>query len=641
MLKTCLYALLIAIGLCLPLAAGDESDIEALLADLRIASDLSNQTKREAGGSVIVYTRDMLERMQAYNLRDILKTIPIFTLQETVTGPVGMAKATGATFNSQYLKFYINDHELGSVVYGSAMKMWGYMDISHIDHIEIYQTGSSVSAGDEPPGMVIRLYTKDPTHDSGSQIQGIFSSRGSSEYNVYHAGTSEGLSYFAYFDIHSEQRQDYHTGTATINRDFDSDNFFGSLSGTDFKIDIAQFNLDQSGLFGLGRGKLPTDNYLDLKHQYLSYTQYFQEKSLKLKAAYDKATHIRYDNDPTGIALNDGTIANSWHYDKDESVLGISLSKQFTYESHDIELGVEFKDKRYDPVSLTVDGVEQRDVISPYRRLDIYSLFLTDNITIDASNLFFYTLKYDYHVHNGGLSDTDNYVARLGYIHNDATWLWKSFLVHTYGYPVFLESSYFPFVFMQNEKLTDEDRYAATTELHYRTDSTISSIRVIYNTLKDGIVLQPSTPQTYVNNSERPEFYALYLSHEYKFDPFNRIIMSGYTSDNDQPSLKSSRSGYLLQLFNTLGRFDLYNELVYRSGYAYDASPTTKVEVKDGYDYTVAITYHPTRDLTLSIKGENLIEKAIETPYPIPARNTTEYIAPFDKTVRFGVKYVF
>lgn len=619
-------------------ALNNDSSIDQLLNDYRIASDLSNQTKKEAAGSVILFSRDKLEKMQAYKLRDVLKTIPIFTLQESITGPVSMAKATGATFNSQFIKFYINDHEVGSVVFGSAMKVWGYMDITHIDHIEVYQTGSAVTAGDEPPGMVIRLYTKDPKRDNGSQIQAITASNDSMEFNGYHAGLYKDLSYFFYLDAHQEKREDLNIGSNKIKNNLDSVNFFGSLSGENFHLDFAQLKLYQDGFLGLGRAKTPIENYNDLKHRYLLYTHYFQDKSLKFKLSYDNASYIRYDNDPSGILLNDNTIAYTWDYNKDEEIKNVSINKSFSLANHDFDIGIQYKNKSYDPNSLKIDSIERVNDISSYRNLDIYSVFLTDNISLNDANLFFYTLKYDYHVHDGGLKDTDNYVARLGYIYNEKNWLSKTFLVHTYGYPVFLQNSYFPFITGQNEQLKDEERYALSTEVHYKNEKSDSSIRMLSNTVENRIVVEN---KQYVNSTKKPKFYAVYFQHEYKFDTTNKIKFSAYTSKNSLGTLKSSNKGALIQLFNTIGKFDLFNELIYRSGYSYNFSPTLKVDVDDGYDYTMGITYHPMKDLTLSIKGENLFNKAIDTAYPIPAKSIVEYSSPFDRVVRVGIKYVF
>ncbi len=621
------------------MAENSEESLDSLLNDFRVASDLSNQTKKEAAGSMIVYTRNDLERMHTYNLRDVLKTIPMFTMQETITGPVSLSAATGSTFNSQYIKFYINDHELGSPVYGSAMKVWGNMDISHIDHIEVYQVGSSVVAGDEPPGMVIRLYTKDPKREKGTQLQAVGSSSGSSHINGYYAGTHDDLSYLVYLGHNDEQRDAYQSGSSKIERDFESYNFFGSLSGEDFQVDVGVLQHDQGGLFGLGTRKEPTDNYLDLKHFYVNYTQYLQEKSLKIKVAYDQGEHLRYDEDSSLITLNDTTQVTRWFYDKKESVIDFSATKSIVTQDNDLQVGAQVKRKSYEAVSILADGIERKDDASEYDQLDIYSLFMQDEYSIDENNLLALTLKYDYHRHNAVVDDTDNYVARLGYIYNDNTWMWKTFLIHTYGYPVFIQNSYFPFVFMQNTDLKDEDRYAALTELHYKTEKTSSSIRLMHAIVENQMYLNDQ--KTYINRDSKVTMTGVYVSHEYNFDLNNKIAMSAYTAKNNQPSDKSSAHGAMIQVFNTWGDFDLYNEVIYKAGYDYDVTPTTSVSVDDGYDYTVAFAYHPTKDLTLSLKGENLLDKAIETPYAIPARQKVEYISPFDRVVRFGLKYVF
>ena len=66
-------------------AQDSAQSMDDLLSQYRSESDLSIQTKKESAGSFIIFTRERLEKMQAYNLRDILKTIPWFTMQETVS----------------------------------------------------------------------------------------------------------------------------------------------------------------------------------------------------------------------------------------------------------------------------------------------------------------------------------------------------------------------------------------------------------------------------------------------------------------------------------------------------------------------------------------------------------------------------
>ncbi len=105
------------------------------------------------------------------------------------------------------------------------------------------------------------------------------------------------------------------------------------------------------------------------------------------------------------------------------------------------------------------------------------------------------------------------------------------------------------------------------------------------------------------------------------------------------PLTQSSKIGGLIQLFDTFGSFDIYNELLYHSGYHYITPTNMSVNVQEGYNYTAGVTYHATKDLSLFVKGENILDKEIKTPYPMPTY--IDYVAPFDRTFRVGLKYVF
>lgn len=632
-------------GLCLITVPLCSQDIESLLDQYRSDSDLSQQTKKESAGSVIVFTRDQLERMHAYNLRDILKTIPIFTMQEAVTGQVTLAKAKGSTFNSQFLKLYINDHEVGSIGFGSAMKMWGFLDISYIDHIEVYQVGSSVFAGDEPPGIVVRLYTKDPSRDEGGAVQALAGSRGSSEYSAYYAHRGEKYSTFVYANTHDENRKNYtatrpNSAVAEVDRDFKTTNLFASLSGDDFTLEAAQMTFDQDRLLGFGTSRTPGDNKADLIHRYLIGTQYFQDKTLKIRLAYDDANHIQTEEDPNGIKIYNpsGTTSTiqTWYYDKSEKIFDAVIDKQFILSDHDIHIGLQNKYKCVESNSLLTNGIERVNDISGADRWNTYSIFISDDWSLDQHNLLFTNLKYDHYDLNNGGNDFDDYVVRLGHVYNNGTWMIKTFGVRTYGYPVFMQSSYFPHIYKSDPNLKNESRMAASTEISYMTPSTTTNFRIIYNTAKNAITLKNNV---HINSPSTPDFYALYASHEIRFDHHHQIFASLYYGDDDMPLTQSSKVGGLLQLFNTFGNFDLYNELLYRSGYSYQTSSGLNVDVKAGVDYTAGITYHASKDLSFFLKGENLFNNAIKTPYP--TATYVDYISPFDRTVRVGLKYLF
>ncbi len=616
--------------------------LDDLLSQYRSESDLSIQTKKESAGSFIIFTRERLEKMQAYNLRDILKAVPWFTMQETATGQVSMAMSKASTFNSQFLKLYINDHELGSIGFGSAMKMWGFLDITYIDHIEIYQVGSSVMTGDEPPGLVVRLYTKDAVHDEGGSVQVMGGSRDSNELSAYYAHKGEKYSSFFYADTHTENREPYYSDRSmnSVNRDFETNNFFASLQGDDFTINAAQFSLKQDRFLGLGRLHTPDENSADMVHRYIIGTKYFQDKTLKVKIAYDNTNHKQSESDPNGIVLYnaDGstTSVTDWYYDKSESIFEAVIDKQVIFNNHDIHLGAQSKFRKVISNSLITDGSERVHEISGPTEWNSNSLFFSDDYTINEHNLLFSNVRLDHYDRNGGADDFNDYAFRVGHIYNNGEWIWKTSAVRTYGYPAFMQTTYFPFSYKSDIHLKPEERIAAVTEVSHKSDTTNTNVRFVYNTSINGIALQNNS---YVNSTLKPNFYILYGAHEIRFGTNHTLSLSAYYGDNDMDQTMSSKIGGYIQLFNTFDKFDLYNELLYRSSYHYLTPANLSVNVQAGYDYTAGVTYHATKDLNLFFKGENLLNKAIKTPYPMPTY--IDYVAPFDRTVKIGLKYVF
>jgi len=61
-------------------------DIDQMLDLYRKESDLSQKTKNEALGHLTIYTRDDLERMQAYTLSDLLNSLRLCRYDENMIG---------------------------------------------------------------------------------------------------------------------------------------------------------------------------------------------------------------------------------------------------------------------------------------------------------------------------------------------------------------------------------------------------------------------------------------------------------------------------------------------------------------------------------------------------------------------------
>ena len=102
------------------------------------------------------------------------------------------------------------------------------------------------------------------------------------------------------------------------------------------------------------------------------------------------------------------------------------------------------------------------------------------------------------------------------------------------------------------------------------------------------------------------------------------------------PRARVNEYSGVVRMFNRIGKAHISNEILYyRDDY-------TK---KNFYDYSAGITYHKTEDLSFSIKGTNLLNKAKETTYgfqPLPGTtNDTLSISPIDKSIILSVEYTF
>lgn len=190
------------------------------------------------------------------------------------------------------------------------------------------------------------------------------------------------------------------------------------------------------------------------------------------------------------------------------------IDKQFLLDGHDIHVGVQSKFRKLISNSLITDGNERVNEISGPTQWNSYSAFLSDDYTINENNLIFTNLRMDHYDRNAGADDFNEYALRVGHIYNNGEWIWKTSATRTYGYPVFVQTSYFPMISKSDIHLKSEERIAAITEIAHKADTTNSNIRFLFNTANNPIVLQNNV---YMNSTAKPKFYILYAEHEIKF----------------------------------------------------------------------------------------------------------------------------
>ncbi|MDD5399876.1 MAG: TonB-dependent receptor [Sulfurimonas sp.] len=584
---------------------GEEKNLNELLSQYREAGELYNETKEENSGNVIVYSRADLDGMQAYTLNDVLKTIRLFTLKNTKIGMNTLVKSPYSEATTFSVKIFINSHELKSLTAGTAMTQYGKIGLNFIDHIEIYQASNSISFGGEPGNMTIRMYTKDPSREDATVLQtSINSESGGGRAQLIEAKKLDGYSYLANIDV-GISNYDKHTGTngAKFSRDGKRVQSYVSLQKEDdFLVELGAGG-EKSDIFA-GFGPAVRGGYLDTKNMYISFTKYF-DNNIKFVFGSDYEEVRVSNSDSMGMTLQDRTKAYDLLIKNGSRTNSATLEKRFVYGDNYILVGTEARFKEFFLDEFKSNGVDKTVIVGP-RDLDIYMLYIEDEYKFNKYHSITLGTKVDYYKNYMSESATQKLIrfAYNGQLREDFSI--KFFAQKNYTYPIFAQTTFSPFYY-PNPNLEATTGNLLKIEGEYKKDALTLTLGVGEAKSKNGIAFDRANSR-YINNPDTADFRQLFVNTKYKFDEDNKLFVEYFIADKDKAHL-SSDNGALVQLFNKVGRFDFYNELVYRSSYI----DVMGYKIDAGYDYTAGAIYHYDKNLDLKIKGENIFDKASQS----------------------------
>ncbi|MDD5373394.1 MAG: TonB-dependent receptor [Sulfurimonas sp.] len=584
---------------------GEEKNLNELLSEYREAGELYNETKEENSGNVIVYSRSDLDRMQAYTLNDILKTIRLFTLKNTKIGMNTLVKSPYSEATTSSVRVFINSHELKSITAGTAMAQYGKMGLNFIDHIEVYQASNSISFGGEPGNMTIRMYTKDPSREDATIIQtSINSEDGGGRAQLIEAKKLDEYSYLANIDV-GKSNYDKHNAAngAKLSRDGKRIQAYVSLQKEDnFLVELGAGG-ENSDIFA-GFGPSVRGGSFDSKSMYVNFTKYF-DNDLKLILGSDYEEIKVRNLDSMGITLQDRTKAYDLSIENGAQTNNAILEKKAIYGDNYILVGAETRFKKFFLNELKSNGVDKPVIVGP-RDLDIYMLYIEDEYKFNKNHSATLGAKVDYYKNYMSESATQKLIrfAYNGQLRDDFSL--KFFTQKNYTYPIFAQTTFSP-LYYPNPNLKATTGNLVKIEGEYKKDALTLTLGVGGSKSKNGIAFD-RVSNRYINNPDTADFRQLFINTKYKFNEDNKLFVEYFIADKDKTHLGSD-NGALVQLFNKVGRFDFYNELVYRSAYI----DMMGYEIDAGYDYTAGAIYHYSKNLDLKVKGENIFDRASQS----------------------------
>ena len=640
-----LCALAFAMSATATRLVAQEPALDSLLGEYAQELDLSEETKKESGGFLMVFTRQDLDRMQIRQLKELIEKIPFFRYREDKYG-------LSDPFYSPYqppvtngMRIYVNDRAITNPFTHNGMRLFGQMDMGHIDHVEVYLGIPSQTFGIEGAACVVKLYTKDPGREQTDLAGALVGSRGTQQYYGYTAHKEGDLKYLAYGSYFNLKRQNVTAPTGnTLKRNKEFVDGYAQISTGHHRFEFQALSGQLDAFLGDSMNMTSDDPSIAIRYLYGGWFYDNPENGWKA-FAYVTDTLSDYRDrsvNPLGIVRDPLYHMPRFYYRDhtrlDERMIDLQLKKSLDLGPLHTENGIQTRYKHFRFDTLKFDGISYTP--RGYDTETIYSLFSENNYLLDANNILVGAIKIDRYIENGGVADHTLYSGRVGYIYNDSRWTSKTFLMYNDAAPAMQTFFLNRFFYGQHRDPKIEHGYIGATKLIYKmADDTLSGMasRTI---LENAAYFNASSmPPKYDSFDEAMTFDSFMIEYEHRFDALN-IFKSNFWKVHSRyrNGLGGGTTyGCYLSLTNTLDRFDLHNDLVYKY---YNS-------VGRGLDWNFAITYHHSRQLTLFLKANNILGEALKQNYftvnPFSATPRTELdgVDVFDKRVWAGWEYQF
>ena len=611
------------------------TDIDKLLTQYQSESELSKKTKKENAGTVLVFTRDEIERMQAETLKDVLKSVNIFRFAKNRLGEPDPVNIDPFIHNSKSVRVYLNDTELTQPLYGSGIAMFGNIELDFIDHIEVYNGFPSFEFGIEPANIVIRLYTKSAKHDEGSRVKFLLGSHGTNKENVYTSSQSDNLSYYIYANRSENKGKKYTVESQSIGSDTNENHFYGSLGYQKHTFEFHALDKKQEALLGALPHGVPYDSkykkhYISASYSYKSIEDLF---SFDLSYISEMANFQQHYTATLPPVRNFLTLADK--YDTD-TVTAI-LKKKIKYENYDITMGTQYRHKNFDFSNIAMDGIDS-GYGQQYSSEDIFSLFLEGSVQLSQNHLVSLSAMVQHYHRDKNVKDETPIQLKFAYIYAQNNWIAKTFLTSQQ----FIPEPYMSTMTDANSLKVEKYNFV-TQEIKYEDAIKEAKLFVGYGNAKN--LLIPDGLGGTQNASEESYVVLSSLALSYKFrqkdiihfqaDYFKTKLPYTTTTDNTFNHLN-----YRVRMLNSIQKFDIFNEIVVSTGYK-DATGTKKTA--PGYDYSLGVKYNATKDLHIGVKGENIFNKGLKQNFIVTTFPTlhTYDIPIIEQKFLLSIEYLF
>lgn len=607
-------------------------------------SDKSLRTIDEKLGHVFIYSQKDLRLMQYNKLSDVLKELPLLNLNKNRYGVYNLSLGGSKTTVSGFFRFFINDHEISSVHTQSPALTWGDLPLDFIDYIEIYYGESSFSSGNEAGVYFIRMYTKSASKENGGELKTRISSHGSNAQSVIHSHIFEnGWSYLMFVQDENVNENRFYNNKELLNN-ANKRYVFVDASNENTTINLGYSDVIKDSYMGMSTDAKPDSGDIGSEDFFLSTTRYFlDDRSLKVALSVDR-NHRKYtETNSTGIAIVPvinlgnlfGTIPKAYEEDLIFTKLNSYITKEFNYKNNHFLAGVNLSSKKYDVKSRSsVNFANVYNDIGHIYDFDeerVTSFVFQDDLKVNDKLYLVGNVKYDQYQRSGFLDEVSEELYRVGAIYtpNDTFGL-KGFYTQTALAPTF---------FNIDMAATSDTQLENQKYNYYTLESVLSmeesKFRVIYHNVEidDFIYL---SPVGFINiNDHTIKTNGLTFVYEYWLSEYNKIELNYYMNRLSEQINNSYEGGYV-KFQGEYKQVEYFSSVIYKNAYRY-----LDVRVPNSYDLSLGATYNISKDLSVSLKANNILDKSTQSIYGEGFPTSYFSLEDYGKTIDCSLKWMF
>ena len=615
-----------------------EVNIDNLLKDIEIKTDLSQKTKLENGGISFIYTRDDLHRMQAKKLKDILKSSYPFGYDENRFGlPDPHNMTTTHPFMSSAIRIYIDDQEISTGLYGSGLIIYGDMDIDFVDHIEVYHGNPTYEYSTESTFTLIKLYSKVASKDAGSRVSISGGSYGASNINIYNSQELDNdWSYFTYISQNNDKRQKIQSYNTSLSKDKKDTHMFISFYDDNNKIMIDAIRQKRDSFMDQSIDATPINAEINRDYLHIGYNGNYDNFLYLL--TYDLSNvKADFEDDvmPLPIFNYMYPVASSAVYSKSNVFTG-ELKYKYNTTSNKLVAGIKYRYKDFKYTTLTRNRIPLP--LTGNTNQSIATAFIENQYFIKSNSILTTGISFSRVRNNNSIQDDDLLMYRVGHTYTNNNWIFKTIFAHNEKtLDPYLVNSYG--FFITNGKKDPEEQILLIENITYKKEN--NKYELVLSATKAKNQLMPNSQSGLLENYDKDlNVLNSEFRWTYNYRDYDKLYMAiGYNHIHNLPMFSDSLHQYTstIRALNTYEKFDFFNELLFTRD---------NIENNNFYDYSLGAIYHYTKDLSISIKGTNVLDKARTRSYmrvnPVTFEQETPLnISPIDRSFMATVEYLF